>query len=139
MSPEGSLAPKLLKRGSLLHIPAKDLKFSSDKNSGKFVILMEDFDSDNEKDTVVLILGTSNLKFKNKKSVVFVPKNTIKELALKDGLFDCNNYYELTKSKILQKRCRFLCYLSKSVMNKVNEALKFTNKIPIDLMLRIKP
>jgi len=135
MSQRGILAYKLFKRGSLIHIP--DFRFKENEIKGKYALLMEDCDT--EMDTVVVILGTSDTNFKNKKWTVFIKKGTVKNLPQKDGVFDCNNWHELPKRLILQKKCRFICYLDKHVMAKIDKALEYAYRMPSETIIRIRP
>ncbi|PIP17822.1 MAG: hypothetical protein COX43_02185 [Parcubacteria group bacterium CG23_combo_of_CG06-09_8_20_14_all_35_9] len=131
----GPLTYGLYKRGSVLHIP--DFKFPTGPPRGKYCILMEDFTE--EKDTAIIILTTTNLKYKDKKWSVLVPKSATKGFPAEDVLIDCNNWHKLPKDRILQKKCRFVSYLKEEIINKINKALELANKIPPEIIIRIKP
>ncbi len=125
----------LYKRGSVLCIP--DFKFTTGEVRRKYCILMEDFEK--ERKTVIIILTTTNLKYKNKKWTVFIPTSPSEEFPKEDTLIDCNNWFALPKDKILEKKCKFVCSLKKETIDKINKSLEFAFKIPPGVMLRIKP
>ncbi len=93
------------------------------------------------KNSVIVLLITSNLKYRDKKWTALMPAYIMEEekFPSKDSLIDCNNWQELPKNKILQKKCRLVCCLKEEIITKIDKALEFAYKIPPEIMIRIKP
>jgi hypothetical protein len=95
---------------------------------------MEDFDP--ARDTLVVVLTTSNMKYSNEPWTVIVPDGSVEGLS-GDSLIDCNNYYELRASIVGSRQCSYVGPLPDNMIRQVDEALKYASKVPVHLMLRI--
>lgn len=124
------LPPSLWKKGSIILVP----KFQFvDLSKAKLAVLMENWDT--KRETIVLFLITSKMRFKDKKWTCIIPTDTIAALP-KESLIDCNNWWELPKSQL--QKCRHVGQLPKEVVDKVEEALTYARKVPLETIIRLR-
>jgi len=123
-------SPSAWKKGSIILFH----KFQFiDSAKAKYAVLMESWD--NNRDTIIFFLTTSNTRFKDKKWTVIIPVGTVSGLAT-ESLVDCNNWWELPKDQI--QGSKYIGDLPKEIIDQIDKAVTYAMKIPMDIVIRLR-
>lgn len=117
-------------KGTVIRIP----KFVFPRRvKPKYCILLEPWD--NQQDTVVVVLTTSDMKYKGRKGTVIIPAGTLSGLPV-ESLVDCDSLRALNKETSFSK-AEFIGQVPKGFLDEICAALRYARVDPV-LVLRVR-
>jgi len=116
-------------------------KFPNGNIKPKFFILLDD--AEEKTDTIIVATFTTNLRFRDRKSSIFIPKGYFKDYVnepfpYEDCLLDCNTCNEIPAKVIRSGHCKFVGCAPDIWMPKIYKALKYATRIEPKIILRLK-
>lgn len=131
--------PEDCKKNAIAYFPA--FRFKDGNVKPKFFILIDNIDKDTN--TIIVATFTSNLKFRNEKFCVFVPKYYFKDgmnnpFPNKDSLLDYNTCDEIPAKVIRSGNCKLIGHVKNNWMSKNYKALEHATKIESKIILKLK-
>lgn len=125
-----SIVPSLWKKGTIVYF--RKFQFI-DQSKAKYAVLMEDWE--NNRNTIVFLLTTSNMRFKDKKWTAIIPTGTVSGLS-GDSLVDCNNWWEFPKNEL--EKQQYVSQLPQEIIHKIDKSLTYAKKIPLEIIIRLR-
>lgn len=133
--------PEHCKKNAIAYYPALE-RPKNGYTKPKFFILLDDVDK--KTDTIIVATFTTNLKFKDRPWVIFVPKGYFKDpfgnrsFPYEDCVLDCNTCYEIPAKVVRSGRCKFICFASESWVSRIYKSLEYATKIEPRLILKLR-
>jgi len=87
---------------------------------------------------IVVALTTSKDKYSSLPCVVEIASGTL--VGLKgDSFLNLGNWHQVPLDKFCSSGCRWVGDLPDHVMQRIDQALQYTSRIPVHIMIRIRP
>lgn len=130
---------KYCRKNVIAHVP--EFEFRSGSPTPKFFILLTDVDE--LSNSVIVATFTTKLKYKNKKSVVFIPKGFFqdpskKKFPFEDSLLDCNTCCELSSMYLQRDKCKYIIQADNSLALKIHKALAYANRVDPYVIIKLQ-